>query len=89
MGWSCGDGAAEVLAGFRRGCAASTGFANEFEHNGMRYFFEIDDIEHEDGRVTAQVYEKQADGRAIDVSFFHLGPDGDILARGAIIPLAA
>lgn len=55
MGWSCRADAGNVLDKMSAACVASTGMSNTWEHNGVRYFFEISRTEHADGAITGSV----------------------------------
>lgn len=74
MGWSCSAAADDVMNAWTRACAAQTGFANAFEIDGDRYYWEPSHKEHDDGAITGSI-----------VKVLSTSPDGSSRCR-AIAP---
>ncbi len=55
MGWSCSSEASKTLQLVIAACSAATEQTNVFHENGETFFFEVDTIEHADGRITGNV----------------------------------
>jgi hypothetical protein len=83
MGWSCRADAHETMQKWTAACVAQTGSQNEFDADGVRYFWELSRTEHDDGAITGtimRVTEKRPDGSmmAVKCGSFRINPDGTI-----------
>lgn len=81
MGWSCRADAAKTLDKFTAACVQSTGNSNGFEADGERYFFEVDDFEHEapyDGAISGEIYRHINDTQCVKAGSFFIEGDGRI-----------
>jgi len=79
MGWSCTDKAMKTMDVVSTLFSSDEG-SNVFESGGKRYFYDTDGVEHDDGRITGEVYVFVGNGlsKARLAGRFEIAADGVI-----------
>ncbi len=78
MGWSCRKEAGETMDAWSRACVAQTGESNRFVVRGVSYFFECDNVEHDDGAITGTLFRMTSPTECVEASQFRIGPEGQV-----------
>lgn len=79
MGWSCTKAAGDTMDRWSAVCRKATGSSNAFKVGPKKFFFEGDNIEHDDGSITGEVFRMGGGGLAYAYGKFHIGPNGEVL----------
>lgn len=78
MGWSCTKAAGDTHDKWAAICRKSTGSSNAFEISGARYFYECDNVEHDDGAITGEVFRMVSESGAKKIGNYRIGGDGSV-----------
>ena len=78
MGWSCRADAAKTYDKWDKHCRETTGSSNVFVDKGVRFFFEGDRVEHEDGAITGEVFKFVSEDKVVDAGTFRINGDGSV-----------
>ncbi len=79
MGWSCRREAGLVLDAWTKACVAQTGSTNVFVERGVRFFFELDNVEHDDGAITGTIqksFKKGGKDLCVEAGAFRIEGNG-------------
>jgi len=79
MGWSCTKAAGDTMDRWSAVCRKATGSSNAFKVGPKKFFFEGDNVEHDDGSITGEVFAMVGESSARSVGKFHIGPGGEVL----------
>lgn len=80
MGWSCSDAAGKTMDRWVAKCRKETKQSNVFEVNRVRYFWEEDREEFEDGSIKGEVFMQLNADRCRSAGRFHIGGDGNMVS---------
>lgn len=81
MGWSCRREAGIVMNTWTRACLAQTESSNVYIERDVRYFWELDNVGHDDGAITGSIqkcFEKDGKSLCVEVGAFRIEGDGRI-----------
>lgn len=78
MGWSCRADAARTLERWEKACRESTGSSNTWVEDNAVFFYELDNVEHDDGAITGEIWRGTSPGRAVPAGKFRIEGDGTI-----------
>jgi hypothetical protein len=78
MGWSCRVEAARTLESWIAYCRRQSGQSNVFYTNGKSYFFEEDNVEHDDGAITGSVWFMGKNQTCSKYGTFRVNGDGTV-----------
>lgn len=81
MGWSCRADASRTFRAWCDACAADTGSSNVYTVKGTKFFFECDNVEHDDGAITGDYFRMGAGTTCYTAGTFRIEPDGRV-SRG-------
>lgn len=76
MGWSCTRLAGDAADRLTTECVKATGSQNHFVNGGRSFFWEIDRVEHDDGRITGEWYEEVGSKYCVERGKFTILPKG-------------
>jgi len=89
MGWSCRAEAGATMDAWVRACVAQTGSSNVFRRYGSTFFFECDNVEHDDGAITGAIFQMDGEDQAHEVSQFRIEGDGEVSSAPMFLRLAS
>ena len=78
MGWSCRAEAAETMDKWTKACVKGTGFSNTFKIGKVQFFWELDNVEQEDGAITGEVIRIISFGKCALEAAFRIEGDGRV-----------
>jgi hypothetical protein len=78
MGWSCSKDASDVMQRWTAACIRQSGQQNVFYSGTKKYFWEVSNVEHDDGAITGSIIHMLNDHECRKVGTFRINGDGSI-----------
>lgn len=76
MGWSHRAEAGAIMRRITDACVRLTGQQNVYKHNGQKYMWEVNPVDHKDGSITGSIYKYMASGHVSKQGSFRISGDG-------------